>query len=95
MQEPFVGKEALRGYFDKVSKIIPPDLKFNLDEVTSGDPHFVGVKWWESLQPELHSIQMDAVVAGPTLPLQLLLPQCGCTSAHEHSSSHITPYATS
>ncbi|KAK9812268.1 hypothetical protein WJX73_009037 [Symbiochloris irregularis] len=44
-QEPFVGKDAIRGYFTKVSNIIPGDLKFHLDEITSGDPHFVGVKW--------------------------------------------------
>lgn len=51
--EPFVGKEAIRGYFDKVSKIVPGDLNFHLDEVTSGDPHFVGVKWYAPLAAPL------------------------------------------
>ena len=44
-QEPFVGKNAIRGYFDKVARIVPGDLKFRLDELTSGDPYRVGVKW--------------------------------------------------
>lgn len=40
-----MGKDEIEGYFKKVSSIIPGDLKFHLDEITSGDPHFVGVKW--------------------------------------------------
>ena len=43
--EPFVGKQAIRKYFEKVTSVVPRDLKFNLEEMSGGDPHFVGVKW--------------------------------------------------
>lgn len=43
--EPFVGKEAIRGYFQKVASIVPGDLQFHIEKFTSGDPHNVGVKW--------------------------------------------------
>ena len=43
--EPFVGKDQIRGYFKKVTSIVPRDLKFSLEEISGGDPRFVGVKW--------------------------------------------------
>ena len=43
--EPFKGRKEIRKYFDKVVSIVPPDLKFCVEDITSGDPHKVGVKW--------------------------------------------------
>ena len=45
LQEPFVGKAAIRGYFEKVSSIVPGDLQFAIENMSTGDRHNVGVKW--------------------------------------------------
>ena len=43
--DPFVGKNEIRGYFEKVSSIVPPELQFHIENMTTGDPHNVGVRW--------------------------------------------------
>ena len=43
--EPFAGHAEIRAYFDKVVSIVPPDLKFVVEDITDGDPRKVGVKW--------------------------------------------------
>ncbi len=43
--EPFRGHKEIRQYFEKVVSIVPPDLKFTVEDITDGDPHKVGVKW--------------------------------------------------
>ena len=35
----------LTAYSLQVVSIVPPDLKFAVDEMSGGDPRFVGVKW--------------------------------------------------
>ena len=51
--EPFVGKEAIRGYFQKVSSIVPSELRFHIENMTTGDPHNVGVRW--CVPPAVHT----------------------------------------
>ncbi|CAL5220468.1 g2491 [Coccomyxa viridis] len=43
--EPFKGAKEVRRYFDKVTSIVPGDLKFCVEDITDGDPRKVGVKW--------------------------------------------------
>ncbi len=43
--EPFCGHEAIRAYFEKVRSIVPPDLKFAVEDITEGDARAAGVKW--------------------------------------------------
>ncbi len=43
--EPFKGAKEVRKYFDKVTSIVPGDLKFCVEDITDGDPRKVGVKW--------------------------------------------------
>ena len=43
--EPFAGHAQIRAYFDKVVSIVPPDLRFVVEDITDGDPRKVGVKW--------------------------------------------------
>lgn len=43
--EPFKGSKEIRKYFDKVTSIVPGDLKFYVEDITDGDPRKVGVKW--------------------------------------------------
>lgn len=43
-QDAFKGKEAVRDYFEKVTSIVPPDLKFTFD-TAAGDDRAVGIKW--------------------------------------------------
>ena len=42
----FRGTKEIRAYFDKVVSIVPPDLKFVVEDITDGDPRKVGVKWF-------------------------------------------------
>ena len=51
--EPFVGKAAIRGYFQKVASIVPSELRFHIEKMTTGDPHNVGVRW--CVLPALHA----------------------------------------
>ena len=39
------GLHLCRGYFEKVSSIVPGDLQFHIENMSTGDPHSVGVKW--------------------------------------------------
>lgn len=43
--EPFRGHKEIRQYFEKVVSIVPPDLKFTVEDITDGDLRKVGVKW--------------------------------------------------
>ena len=43
--EPFKGVKEVKKYFDKVTSIVPGDLKFCVEDITDGDPRKVGVKW--------------------------------------------------
>jgi hypothetical protein len=45
VQEPFVGKDAIRTYFTKVKSILGPTLLFVVENVSGGDSTAVGVKW--------------------------------------------------
>ena len=47
--EPFKGAKEVRKYFDKVTSIVPGDLKFCVEDITDGDPRKVGVKWCGSV----------------------------------------------
>lgn len=48
-QEPFVGRAAVRAYFEKVTSIVPPDLKFTF-EASAGDDRAVGIRWHVELE---------------------------------------------
>ena len=41
----FRSQKEIRAYFDKVVSIVPPDLKFVVEDITDGDPRKVGVAW--------------------------------------------------
>ena len=44
-QDPFVGRPAIAAYFDKIDRLVPPDIKFVVEDITDGDPRKVGVRW--------------------------------------------------
>ncbi|KAG2435174.1 hypothetical protein HXX76_007258 [Chlamydomonas incerta] len=44
-EEPFQGREEVVAYLRKVRKTVPSDLKFVIEDVTSGDPRAVGITW--------------------------------------------------
>eukprot|EP01025_Chloroclados_australasicus_P005986 TRINITY_DN11972_c0_g1_i2.p2 TRINITY_DN11972_c0_g1~~TRINITY_DN11972_c0_g1_i2.p2 ORF type:complete len:451 (+),score=53.54 TRINITY_DN11972_c0_g1_i2:91-1353(+) len=46
---PFEGKEAIKEYFKKVAKLVPDDLKFEIEDIPEGDPRKVGVQWYTSI----------------------------------------------
>ena len=82
--EPFVGKEAIRGYFEKVSSIVPSELQFHIENMTTGDPHNVGVRW--CVPPAVHmrlqvwhavflAVRVHHVKEIPTMLHCLLYPQ--------------------
>lgn len=43
--KPFEGKEAVKNLFEESCENVPDDLKFIIDEITTGDPFKVGVLW--------------------------------------------------
>lgn len=44
-QEAFVGRAAIADYFAKIQKLVPPDIKFCVEDVTEGSSNKVGVRW--------------------------------------------------
>lgn len=52
----FRSPKDIRAYFDKVVSIVPPDLKFVVEDITDGDPRKVGVAWCAP-QPSIHSLR--------------------------------------
>ena len=44
------GPKEIKAYFDKVVSIVPPDLKFVVEDITDGDPRKVGVAWYAPQQ---------------------------------------------
>eukprot|EP00887_Chlorella_sp_A99_P003407 scaffold7.g3407.t1 len=49
-QEPFVGKAAIAAYFQKVERLVPPDIKFVVEDITEGDGRKAGVRWHVELE---------------------------------------------
>lgn len=49
-QEPFKGREEIGAYLRKVEAMVPPDVKFVVEDVTSGDSNRVGVRWHVELE---------------------------------------------
>jgi ketosteroid isomerase-like protein len=43
-QEPFRGRAAIAAYLQKVEKIVPPDIKFVVEDITEGG-RTAGVRW--------------------------------------------------
>ena len=58
--EPFKGTKEVRKYFDKVTSIVPGDLKFCVEDITDGDPRKVGVKWCGAIATRLFQLQENA-----------------------------------
>jgi len=50
--EPFVGIDELSAYFDKIEKLVPRDIVFVVDAITTGDPDNVGVEWHVELESD-------------------------------------------
>eukprot|EP01024_Parvocaulis_polyphysoides_P028269 TRINITY_DN25577_c0_g1_i1.p1 TRINITY_DN25577_c0_g1~~TRINITY_DN25577_c0_g1_i1.p1 ORF type:complete len:263 (+),score=25.81 TRINITY_DN25577_c0_g1_i1:118-789(+) len=46
---PFEGTQAIKQYFEKVAKVVPDDLQFEVEFITQGDPYRVGVQWYTSI----------------------------------------------
>ena len=69
--EPFKGAKEVRKYFDKVTSIVPGDLKFCVEDITDGDPRKVGVKWCGSMVASCRQLQEIA---------------CGCRRAFVESA---------
>ncbi|EFN53111.1 hypothetical protein CHLNCDRAFT_9491, partial [Chlorella variabilis] len=44
-QDPFVGRAAIAAYFRKIEALVPPDIKFCVEDITEGDPRRCGVRW--------------------------------------------------
>jgi ketosteroid isomerase-like protein len=45
-QEPFRGKREVAAYFERLGAMLPPDIKFVVEDITEGDPMRVGVRWY-------------------------------------------------
>eukprot|EP01023_Acetabularia_acetabulum_P026752 TRINITY_DN2536_c1_g1_i1.p1 TRINITY_DN2536_c1_g1~~TRINITY_DN2536_c1_g1_i1.p1 ORF type:complete len:419 (-),score=63.31 TRINITY_DN2536_c1_g1_i1:164-1420(-) len=46
---PFEGFQAIKEYFEKVARVVPDDLQFEVEYITQGDPYRVGVQWHTSI----------------------------------------------
>jgi hypothetical protein len=49
-QEPFRGRAAISAYLRKVEAIVPPDVRFVVEDITDGDPLRCGVRWHVELE---------------------------------------------
>ena len=49
-QEPFRGREAIAGYFEKIERLVPKDIKFVVEDITGGDDGKCGVRWHVELE---------------------------------------------
>ncbi|GFR41781.1 hypothetical protein Agub_g2542, partial [Astrephomene gubernaculifera] len=43
--QPFVGRQQVLTYLEKVRRTVPSDLRFVIEDITDGDPRAVGVSW--------------------------------------------------
>ena len=43
--QPFVGIDELKAYFRKIENLVPADIRFVVDDITSNDTDAVGVMW--------------------------------------------------
>lgn len=44
-QDPFVGRAAIAAYFRRIERLVPPDIRFCVEDITDGDPRRCGVRW--------------------------------------------------
>ena len=44
-QDAFVGRAEIAQYFKKVGRLVPPDIKFVVEDITEGGRK-AGVRWW-------------------------------------------------
>ncbi len=43
-QDAFVGRAAIAQYFQKIERLVPPDIKFVVEDITEGGRK-AGVRW--------------------------------------------------
>lgn len=51
-EDPFVGRGQIGAYFKKIGELVPPDIKFCVEDITDGDPKKCGVRWHVEIEDE-------------------------------------------